>query len=236
MVFSLTYLFYVISFFSFCRLKLNLLSKHIDDSWKAIPTDDVYIGRYYRWPVYTIEQAIKCHRETHDPTMYNRPNEPLNVEIELNMVAEKATRFLDNFQRMAMIPHGFDHGEDRKIIAFVKGQDLIKEATDAGAALVGGVELIKDLQSGGLDLSIYSYVVAHPNILPELVTLRGLMKRKFPNPKNGTLGTNVGEIVQKFLNGIQYSATKDENQQDFGLISTTIGYVSVKKIKKFKSL
>jgi large subunit ribosomal protein L1 len=152
------------------------------------------------------------------------------------MVAEKATRFLDNFQRMAMIPHGFDHGEDRKIIAFVKGQDLIKEATDAGAALVGGVELIKDLQSGGLDLSIYSYVVAHPNILPELVTLRGLMKRKFPNPKNGTLGTNVGEIVQKFLNGIQYSATKDENQQDFGLISTTIGYVSVKKNKKNLSL
>jgi large subunit ribosomal protein L1 len=155
--------------------------------------------------------------------MYNQPQAPLNVEIELNMVAEKSTRFVDNFNRMAMIQHKFNHGDDRKIIAFVKGQDLVQEARDAGAALAGGVELIKDLQSGELDIATYQYVIAHPNILPEMVTLRGLMKRKFPNPKNGTLGPNVGELVQKFNNGIQYSATKDENQQDFGLITTTIG-------------
>jgi len=93
----------------------------VDDSWKQVSKDDVYVGRYYRWPVYTVAEAIQCHRETHHPSMYNVPNAPLNVEIELNMQGEKATRFVDNFQRMAMIPHKFDHGEDRKIIVFTKG-------------------------------------------------------------------------------------------------------------------
>lgn len=53
--------------------------------------------------------------------MYNVPNAPLTVEIELNMQGEKATRFVDNFQRVAMIPHKFEHGEERKIIVFTKG-------------------------------------------------------------------------------------------------------------------
>lgn len=93
----------------------------MDDSWKQVPKDDVYVGRYYRWPVYTVTEAIQCHRETHHPSMYNVPNAPLTVEIELNMQGEKATRFVDNFQRVAMIPHKFEHGEERKIIVFTKG-------------------------------------------------------------------------------------------------------------------
>lgn len=97
------------------------------------------------------------------------------------------------------------------------------EARKAGATLVGGVELIKDITNGELLLTDYQYVVAHPNILPELVALRGLMKRKFPNPKAETLGANLTEMIRRFLDGISYSAAKDEHQQDFGLITTTIG-------------
>lgn len=141
------------------------------------------------------------------------------------MQGEKMTRFVDNFQRMAMIPHKFDHGEDRKILVFTKGQELVNEAMEAGATFVGGTELLKDIQNGDLSISEYQYCIAHPNILAELVSLRGLMKKKFPNPKSGTLGTNIGEIVSTYMNGIQYSAKKDENQQNFGLIKATVGTV-----------
>lgn len=102
-------------------------------------------------------------------------------------------------------------------------QDEIAEARQAGATLVGGVELIKDITNGDLLLTDYQYIIAHPNILPELVSLRGLMKRKFPNPKSETLGPNLSEIIRRFSDGISYSASKDEHQQDFGLITTTIG-------------
>lgn len=157
--------------------------------------------------------------------MYNVPNAPLTVEIELNMQGEKATRFLDNFQKMAMIPHKFDHGEERTILVFAKGQDILTEASEAGATLVGGTEILKDIQNGDLSLNEYQYCIAHSNILPELVSLRGLMKKKFPNPKSGTLGTNISEMVKTFVNGIQYSAIKDENQKNFGVIKTSVGTV-----------
>lgn len=76
-------------------------------------------------------------------------------------------------------------------------------------------------------LTDYQYIIAHPNILAELVALRGLLKRKFPNPKSETLGTNLTEMIQRFSNGISYAAAKDEHQQDFGLITTCIGTLSM---------
>ncbi|XP_039968898.1 39S ribosomal protein L1, mitochondrial [Bactrocera tryoni] len=205
------------------KINLQRENLHFDDSWKQLPQDNVYVLKYYRWPVYTVADAIQCHRETHHPSMYNVPNAPLIVDIELDMRAEKKSRFVDNFQRMAMIPHKFEHGEERKILVFTKGNDEISEAREAGATLVGGIELIKDITNGELLLTDYQFVLAHPNILPELVALRGLMKRKFPNPRSETLGTNLAEMIERFSNGISYAATKDEHQQDFGLISTSVG-------------
>ncbi|XP_037953505.1 50S ribosomal protein L1 [Teleopsis dalmanni] len=205
------------------KINIQRFDKHISDSWKQIPKDNVYVMKYYQRPIYSVAEAIQCHRETHHPTIYNVPNAPLEVNIQLNMQAEKSTRFVDNFQRIAMIEHKFNHGEDRKIMVFTKGQKEIAEARAAGAALVGGIELIKDITDGELLLTDYQFVIAHPNILAELVALRGLMKRKFPNPKSETLGTNLGEMITKFSNGISYKAVKDEHQQNFALIATNVG-------------
>lgn len=85
-------------------------------------------------------------------------------------------------------------------------------------------------------LTDYQFVIAHPNILPELVALRGLMKRKFPNPRSETLGTNLGEMIERFSNGISYTATKDEHQQDFGLISTNVGTLDMDSQKLEENL
>lgn len=209
------------------RLLQNRPKKKFDDSWKQVATDNVYPAKYYQWKVYSFAEAVQCHRETHHPTMYNEPDAPLKVLIELNMEGEKKTRFVDNFYRVAPIPHAFDHGEERNILAFTKDVDMQKEARVLGATLAGGIELIKDIQTGALSMADYHYILAHPNILPELVSLRGLMKRKFPNPKNGTLGPDMSVMVHKFLHGITYSGIKDEHEQDFGTIDTTIGILSM---------
>lgn len=106
-------------------------------------------------------------------------------------------------------------------------QEFHQEAQAAGATMYGGSELVKDVQNGELNLKEYDYILAHPNILPDLVTLRGLLKKRFPSPKSGTLGVNIAEMVNKFKNGIQYSAEADDNQNDFGLVTTSIGKVVV---------
>lgn len=105
-------------------------------------------------------------------------------------------------------------------------QDIIRKCQEAGAALSGGIEIIKDIQIGKVSFNDFQHVVAHPNILPELVAIRGLMKKKFPSPKNETLGLDVPELVKRHLNGINYKAMKDLNQENFGLIETCIGTVN----------
>jgi hypothetical protein len=40
-------------------------------------------------------------------------------------------------------------------------------------------------QNGELSLQDFRFIIAHPDILPELVSVRGLMKKKFPNQKSG---------------------------------------------------
>lgn len=45
-----------------------------------------------------------------------------------------------------MLPHGFDQGVARSILVFCKTQEQKLEAQDAGATLVGGSEIIKEIE------------------------------------------------------------------------------------------
>lgn len=102
-------------------------------------------------------------------------------------------------------------------------QEELAAAQGTGATLAGGAELIKKVTNGELLLAEYQYIIAHPNILPELVTLRGLLKRRFPSTKLDTLGVNLPEMIKRYADGISYKAIKDEYQQDFGLITVNLG-------------
>ncbi|XP_066251366.1 large ribosomal subunit protein uL1 [Euwallacea similis] len=203
------------------------VSKKVDDSWKQNPIDDVYCLKYYKWIVYPFSEAVKAYKETHHPEMYNKPEAELYVTIELNMQGEKKTRFVDNFKRIAAIPHKFNHGGERSIIVFAKNVESQEEARKEGAQLSGGVDLIKQIQNGQVLLSDFQYIVAHPDILPELVILRGVMKKNFPNPKIGTLDIEVGKVVQRLLHGISYQAFKDEFEKDFGKIDAVLGTLNM---------
>ncbi|KAL3271443.1 hypothetical protein HHI36_021929 [Cryptolaemus montrouzieri] len=209
------------------KLLASKASRKFDDSWKQTPVDVVYSMRYYRSKVYPFLEAVNCHRETHHPEVYNQPNAPLQAIFELNMQGEKKTRFVENFNRICGIQHPFDHGEERTIIAFAKDGDAQKSASEAGAQLAGGVELIKNIQNGKVSLQDFQFVIAHPDILHELSSLRGILKKKFPNPKAGTLDIHLDEVVYRYLHGINYTAKKDEFEKDFGVIETTIGTLNM---------
>lgn len=198
-------------------------SKKFDDSWMRTPTDEIYCTKYYKWKVYPFEEAIHCHRETHHPEMYNKPNAPVQAIIELYMQGEKKTRFIEDFNRICGINHYFPQNEERPIVAFAKDIDAQEAAKEAGALLAGGVDLIKNIQNGKVLLNDFEFVISHPDILHELSALRGLMKKKYPNYKLGTIDLNLSEVVKRFMHGINYKAVKDEYERDFGIIEATIG-------------
>lgn len=46
-----------------------------------------------------------------------------------------------------MLPHAFKQDVDRSILAFCKTPEQKKEALEAGAALVGGIDVIRDIEA-----------------------------------------------------------------------------------------
>ncbi|KAJ0177992.1 hypothetical protein K1T71_006865 [Dendrolimus kikuchii] len=203
------------------------VNKYLDDTFKPVPGDDVYPLKYYRWVLYTAEDAVKAHQETHHPTMYNDPTAFVYAYIEVNMESTKKNRYLDSFNRLSLLPNSFPRDEERTILAFCKSAEMVKAVMDAGATVCGGSDLVKKIQEGQIRLSDYEYVIAHPNFLTELVPIRGLMKKRFPNIRAGTLDPNLPLLVKKFAGGVNYRVVKDEVYQNYGSVQVPIGRLNM---------
>lgn len=199
----------------------------IDDSSRELPIDNVWILRYHRRPVYSFQELIEIHREMNHPTVYNEPNAFVNAHFDLDMQREKKTRFLEKYTKFVEAVHPFEQKEEKAILALCKTPEEQRNAKGAGADFVGGVELIKQIQGGNFSYKEFDYIVAHIDILPDLLLIRGLLKKKFPNAKMGNLGTDMGGLVRKFKQGIQYTAKPLEDFKNFGQIDVTFGTLNM---------
>lgn len=205
------------------KTKLKEENIILDDSKKSDPIDNVWLRRFHKWKIYQFEKAIQSHRETHHPTMLNLPTAPINAFIELDMQGTKKTKFVDAFTKITCLPHPFDHGQSRTILAFCKTPEVQDVAREAGAQYAGGKELIKQIQNGKFSIKEYDIIVSEPSILPDLLLIRGIMRKKFPSTKLGTLSSDMKMLVTKFLTGIKYTAKPHDLLKTYGTIDVTFG-------------
>ncbi|RIK11430.1 MAG: 50S ribosomal protein L1 [Acidobacteria bacterium] len=95
------------------------------------------------------------------------------------------------------LPHGT--GKSVRVAVFAEG-DSSREASEAGADVVGSGDLAEQVQAGNLDFDV---VIATPDMmgtvgkLGKILGPRGLM----PNPKSGTVTFDVGQAVKDFKAG-----------------------------------
>ncbi|NOX23512.1 MAG: 50S ribosomal protein L1 [Actinobacteria bacterium] len=116
------------------------------------------------------------------------------------------------------LPHGT--GKDVKVCVFASGEN-IEIAEKAGADIVGGAELANEFAKGrALDFDV---TIATPDMMPvvgklgQLFGPRGLM----PNPKSGTVTTDVAKTVAEFKAGrVEYRNDR------YGNVHVAIGRVS----------
>jgi len=151
--------------------------------------------------LYSPAQAVKLAKET-STTKYDATVE---VALFLGVDPKKADQAI---RGTVNLPHGT--GKTSRVLVFATGQRA-EEARAAGADIVGGDELIDEVNNGRLD---YDSVVSTPELMGKVGRLgkvlgpRGLM----PNPKTGTVTTDVAKAVTDIKGGkIEFRVDKNSN-------------------------
>jgi large subunit ribosomal protein L1 len=152
-------------------------------------------------------------------------DETIEVHVRLGIDPRKSDQ---NVRGTVALPHGT--GRTVRVLAFAQG-DKATEAEAAGADVVGGQELIERVQGGWLE---FDAVVATPDMmgavgskLGRVLGPRGLL----PNPKSGTVGIDIGEIVRALKAGqIEFRSDKT------GVVHAPIGKASFEPEKLVENL
>jgi large subunit ribosomal protein L1 len=132
-------------------------------------------------------------------------DESIDVAVRLGVDPRKADQMV---RGTVALPSGT--GKDVRVAVFATGE-AADDARAAGADIVGSDDLAADVEAGKMDFDL---VIATPDMMPLLGRLgrvlgpRGLM----PNPKTGTVTTDVGKAVGEFKGGkVEYRTDRYGN-------------------------
>ena len=141
--------------------------------------------------VYSVEEASTLVKELATAKF----DETVEVHIRLGIDAKKSDQ---NVRSTVALPHGT--GKSVRVLAFAKGEKQ-GEARDAGADFVGDDDMVEKVGGGWFD---FDAVVATPDMMAAIGSKLGRVlgpKGLLPNPKAGTVGPNIGDIVKALKSG-----------------------------------
>ena len=171
---------------------------------------------------YTKEEAIELVKKT------STSNFDGSVEIAVRLNVD--TKKTDQQVRGALVlPNGT--GKAKRVLVLTKNDAQSKAASAAGAEFVGGEDLIdKIAKENWLDFDV---IIATPEMMPllgkigKLLGPRGLM----PNPKTGTVTTDVAKAIEDVKKGrIEFRT------DSYGNVHAIIGKVSFDAKKVVENL
>ncbi|MBI2521314.1 MAG: 50S ribosomal protein L1 [Bdellovibrio sp.] len=160
-----------------------------------------------RTKFYSIEEAVKLVKEAN----FAKFDETIDISFRLGI----DPRHADQMVRGALsLPAGT--GKSVRIAVITAGEKL-KEAETAGADVFGSDDLIAKIAGGWME---FDKVIASPDMMGKLGKIgrvlgpRGLM----PNPKLGTVTTEIGKAVAEQKSGkVEYRTEKS------GIVQVVIG-------------
>ena len=160
--------------------------------------------------IYNLEQAIEIVKKA----SYAKFDESLDLAINLNVDPRHAE---ENIRVSTSLPKG----TGKKVVLLVLAQgEKVQEALDAGADYCGNKEYLDKIKSGWVDVD---KIIATPDMMAELGKLGKILGPKglMPNPKSGTVTTNVAKAVSD-----QKSGMVELRVEKTGIIHTVCGKVS----------
>ena len=180
-----------------------------------------------RTKVYTVEEAVKLVKET----AITKFDSSVEIAMHLNLDTKKADQQL---RGAILLPNGT--GKTKRVLVLTKG-DQASAAKEAGADFVGDLDLIEKIEKE--NWFDYDVIIATPDMMPALGKIGKVLGPKglMPNPKTGTVTTDVVKAVSEVKKGrVEYRT------DSFANVHALVGKVSftdealVENIKAFVSL
>jgi large subunit ribosomal protein L1 len=160
-----------------------------------------------------VRNLVEAAKVVKDIT-YTKFDASVDIDVRLGVDPRKADQMV---RGVATLPHGT--GKTVRVLALVT-PDKEAEATAAGADYVGLDDYIAKIEKGWTDIDV---IITMPAVMAKVGRLgrvlgpRGLM----PNPKSGTVTTDVAKAVQEVKAGkIDFKVDKT------GIIHCSVGKVS----------
>ena len=166
------------------------------------------LNKIEKGKAYTKEEAVKLAKET----SVSNFDASVEVAVRLNLDTKKADQQL---RGAIVLPNGT--GKTKKVLVVARGENA-KKAKEAGADFVGEVDMLEKIEKEnwfGFDV-----MIATPDMMPLLGKLGKILGPKglMPNPKTGTVTTDVEKAVKEVKAGrVEYRT------DSFGNIHGIIG-------------
>ena len=146
-------------------------------------------------------------------------DETVEIAVHLNLKKNQSVR------DTVILPHQFR--SEARVLVFAQG-DKAKEAEEAGAAYVGGADLVQKIQSGWFGFDV---CVATPDMMREVGKLGPTLGRRgmMPNPKTRTVTMDIKGILAELKQGAtEFRADKG------GVVHLAIGKVKSMEMQQIK--
>jgi large subunit ribosomal protein L1 len=140
---------------------------------------------------YSVEEAVPLVQKV----KFAKFDETVELHFRLGVDGKHADQMV---RGTIVLPNGL--GKSKKVLVIASG-DKQREATEAGADIVGGDELVTKIQTE--NWTDFDAVIATPDMMRSVGKLgkvlgpRGLM----PNPKTGTVTTDVANAIKEVKAG-----------------------------------
>src|SRR5690625_1533526 len=161
---------------------------------------------------YGVEEAVALIKELATAKF----DETIEAHFRLGIDGRRSDQ---NVRATVNRPHGT--GTTLRVLAITQGDNAVA-AEEAGADIVGGEEVITRILDGWFE---FDAVVATPDMMAQVGSKLGRVlgpKGLLPNPRAGTVGPNIAEMVTALKSGrIEFRADKG------GVVHALIGKASV---------
>ena len=170
---------------------------------------------------YSAVDAVKLLKDT----VSAKFDETVEVAMNMNLDTRKADQQL---RGAVVLPNGT--GKSQTVLVLAKG-DQAKVAKEAGADFVGDADMIEKIEKE--NWFDYDVIIATPEMMPALGKIGKLLGPKglMPNPKTGTVTTDVAKAIEETKKGkVNYRT------DSFGNIHGIIGKASFDENKLAENL